>query len=280
MQRRRFLSLTAATGVAFGGGSAAGRLMTRGGSPPPPPDDSDDDDEEVEDPRSGLRQIVWSVETDRPRAALTFDDGPHPALTPRILEILDRHGVKATFMAIGFQVRRYPNLIADVVAAGHELGHHTWSHMNLAKINVDETRFEIREGARSIEDAVGRPINLFRPPRGRLSEAAVRLVAGLGQDIVLWSVSRGALAERSPARVADYVVERTGPGDIIDLHDGIGRGTFRPGSGPANELMERRLTEVAALPHILERVRARGIQLGTISDLLATSETAEELARV
>jgi peptidoglycan/xylan/chitin deacetylase (PgdA/CDA1 family) len=249
-------------------------MLASGPAPLVVSEDDDDDDEEVEDPRQGLRQLIWSVETDQPRAALSFDDGPHPTLTPEILDILDRYGVKATFMPIGYQAWRHPDLVSDIVAAGHELGHHTWSHMNLAKISVAETRNQIEASAKTIEDVAGVAVRWFRPPRGRLSEAAVRLVAGMGQDIVLWSVTRGALADRVPGVVADRVVAATGRGDIIDFHDGIGRGTFKPGSDDAHELMGRRLTELAALPDILERIRERGIQLGTISDLLAVRRPA------
>lgn len=235
----------------------------------------DDDDGEVEDPRSGLQQLIWTVPTDQPLAALTFDDGPHPDLTPRILEILDSHGVKATFMAMGYAAQRHRSLLAEVVAAGHEVGHHTWRHHNLSRNSVKDTRDEIDNGVRLVEDAAGVQIGLFRPPRGRLSEAAVRLVAQHRHDIVLWSVTRGPLDERSPRRVADHLVMSVGPGDVIDLHDGIGRGTFDPDGAHASELMERRLTELEALPSFIEEVGSRGIRLGTVSELIDARATIE-----
>src|SRR3546814_4785602 len=98
-----------------------------------------------------------------------------------------------------------------------------WRHLNMAHTAAAETRVEIEEGARRIEDASGREIQMFRPPRGRLNEHALRVLAPLRQDIVIWSVTRGALDWRSPQKVADNVVEQTGPGDIIDFHDGLGR---------------------------------------------------------
>jgi len=256
---------------AAGAVAAASISTTRLLAPTPAPetDAEEDDDEEVEDPRSGLRRLIWSVETDAPRAALTFDDGPHPALTPRILDLLDRHGITATFMAMGHAAERYPGLMAEIVAAGHEIGHHTWHHKNLARASARETRDEIDRGVELVEEAAGRPARLFRPPQGRLSEAAVRLVARHGHDIVLWSVTRGRLSELSSRRIADHLVGSIGRGDIIDLHDGIGRGTFAPNAPFAVRLMDRRLSEVAALPEMIERVGARGIRLGTIWDLLA-----------
>jgi peptidoglycan/xylan/chitin deacetylase (PgdA/CDA1 family) len=87
------------------------------------------------------------------------------------------------------------------------------------------------------------------------------------QDIVLWSVTRGEKRWRTPERVAQHVVGKVGRGDIIDVHDGIGRGTFVPASDLAAELMRRRQVEVEALPEIIERLPQRGIHLGTVSDL-------------
>lgn len=264
-------------GVAAVGAATGGSLLANdqpaeheaeGDDGPTEDEEPTEDDEEVEDPGAGLQRIVWSVQTDGPRAALTFDDGPHPDLTPRILDILHDHGIAATFMAMGHAAEQHPELIQLVDGAGHEVGHHTWQHKNLATVDSNtEARRQIDNGVRLVEEAVGHRVRWFRPPRGRLTETAIRLIAEHGHDIALWSVSRGGLDERSPRRVADYVVEKTGPGDIIDFHDGIGRGTFDPEGDLADELMDRRLTEVAALPTILRELRDRGVQLGTIGDL-------------
>jgi peptidoglycan-N-acetylglucosamine deacetylase len=268
MHRRQVLGLA---GAAVAGASTTRWLL---GNDETEPED-DEDDEEIEDPRSGLRRLIWTVSTDQPLAALSFDDGPHPYLTPQVLDILDRYGIKATFMAMGYAAERHPRLLSEVVDAGHEVGHHTWRHKNLALTDADTTRAEIERGAKLVEDVAGVPVRLFRPPRGRLSEAAVRLAAKHRHDIVLWSVTRGPLDERSPRRVADHLVKSTGPGDIIDLHDGIGRGTFNPRGDFAAELMDRRLTELAALPRFIEELGAKGVRLGTISDLMATRARTE-----
>jgi peptidoglycan-N-acetylglucosamine deacetylase len=275
LHRRQVLGLA---GAALAGSSAARWLLADSDSDPQAEaeaPDEEDIDEEVEDPQSGLQRLIWSVQTDQPLAALTFDDGPHPRLTPPILETLDRYGIKATFMAMGYAAQRYPRLMDEVVAAGHEVGHHTWRHKNLADTNVKVTRDEIDLGVRLVEEAAGTRVRLFRPPRGRLSEAAVRLVAKHRHDIVLWSVTRGPLGERSPRRVADHLVNSVNGGDIIDLHDGIGRGTFNRGEDFAEELMDRRLTEVEALPRFIEGLADRGVRLGTVSDLMAVRTLTE-----
>ena len=83
--------------------------------------------------RLGQQRLIWSVSTVEPLAALTFDDGPDPELTPRILEVLAEHGVQATFNVMGWNALRHPDLVRAFVAAGHELGNHTWTHQDLAQ---------------------------------------------------------------------------------------------------------------------------------------------------
>ena len=256
---------------ALGGGAALGAGLA--GLAPLPGPSEDHDDDEVRNPKSGGQRVVWSVVTEQPIAALTFDDGPHPSLTPRILDILDRFRVPASFMMMGHSAEVHPSLVAEVIAAGHDIGNHSWRHLNLARTSSSETRREIEIGAEKIEAASGRAVEMFRPPRGRLNEAALRILAPLRQDIVLWSVTRGPLDWRSPRRVAAHVIDAVGPGDIIDFHDGIGRGTFAPDTPGGQELMERRLVEVAALPRILEGIAAKGIRLVRLSELLPPAPT-------
>lgn len=229
----------------------------------------DEDEDEILDPRSGLAQVIWSVDTDQRRAAITFDDGPDPEFTPRILEILAMYGVKATFMAMGYNAEENRDLLLEIKDAGHEIGHHSWRHLNLAHVNATETRREFEGGMRSVEEVCGVEMRYFRPPRGRMSEDAMRLAGKHRQDILLWSVTRGPLDERSPRRIANHIVGEVGRGDIILLHDGIGRGTFKRGSPEAEELTARRSTEVEALPEVLDRIYAGGIELGTVSELMA-----------
>ena len=220
---------------------------------------------------SGLQRVVWSADTDEPVAALTFDDGPDPYFTPRILEVLSWYNVPATFMVMGYNAVRHPFLLREVVDAGHEIGGHGWAHLNLAKATPTEARTEIEYGTRMIEDRAGVPIRVFRPPYGRFGESTVRLLARARRDLVVWSVTRGELAWTDPQAVADHVVGALGPGDIVDLHDGIGRGTFNASSDYAARLRARRETELDALPRTLEGVRERGVRLERVSDLIAAS---------
>ncbi len=220
----------------------------------------------------GQRRVVWSVPTTTPLAALTFDDGPDPELTPAVLEVLAEHHAKATFNMMGWNAGRHPDLVRAVVAGGHELGNHTWTHLDLAGLSEDQTRHQLDLGRRAIERAAGgvQP-RWFRPPRGNLTGAAVCAAAELGQDLLLWSVERGPLGIGMPAAVADHLVRTVGPGDVVGLHDGIGRGTFDQDGSLARRLRARRLVELKALPSVLERLEARGIRLVTASELVTAT---------
>jgi peptidoglycan/xylan/chitin deacetylase (PgdA/CDA1 family) len=257
--------------LALGGGAALGTAFTGATARTGRAGSEEATLQEVDNPKRGGQQIVWSVSTDEPIAALTFDDGPTPELTPRILEILERYGVVASFMMVGHCAESHPTLVREVVAAGHDVGNHSWRHLNLASASAHDTRLEIEVGAEKIEEASRRSVTMFRPPRGRLSEAALRILAPLPQDIVMWSVSRGALDWEAPARVASNVVDGVGPGDIVDLHDGIGRYVFDPGSARARELLDRRLVELEALPRIIEGIQEKGVRLVGLSELLPQS---------
>jgi peptidoglycan-N-acetylglucosamine deacetylase len=272
MRRRRFLGLLGAGAL---GGVAGAGLARSGGMN----EDSHgqreaargDIDKEIARPTWGEQRIIWSVETQAREAALTFDDGPDPDFTPRILDILDHYGAKATFMMMGHNADRHPELVREVVEAGHEVGSHGWRHLNLAETTHAETRREIESGIRLVEERAHVPVRVFRPPYGRFGEAAVRLLGLRRCDLVVWSVTRGKLAWHVPQQVASHIIGSLGSGDIVDLHDGIGRGTFNPGTRFAERLRQRRRVEIAALPRILDGLADRGLNLVTTSDLIAKS---------
>lgn len=224
--------------------------------------------------RLGIHRVVWSVETDRPVIAFTFDDGPDPDLTPRILEILDRYEVKATFFVVGYNAERRPDLLAEAVARGHEIGNHTWRHVDLTKQRSEEARRSIALGECAVYAAVGSTPRYFRPPRGQLTGTAMRYAAENANDIVLWSVGRGVRGAGDPRSVTDHVLGEIRPGDIVLLHDGIGRETFRTNLDGPGPLRLRRDVEVRALPAIIEGTLERGLRPVTVSALLDASRPA------
>jgi peptidoglycan-N-acetylglucosamine deacetylase len=268
MRRRDFLAGGVATVAGLAGGPAVldwrndrrGRELSASAVAPAPGQ------------RLGQRRLIWSVSTVEPLAALTFDDGPDPELTPRILEVLAEHGVQATFNLMGWNALRHPDLARAVVAAGHELGNHTWTHQDLAFQSALQTRRQLLRGREAIERTTGVRPRFFRPPRGNLTGSAIESAAELGYDVLLWSVTRGSAGVGTPASVADHLARTVAPGDVVALHDGIGRGTFHPRGRGADELRARRLVEVQALPVALERLLGRGLRLVTVSALLAAGE--------
>lgn len=248
-------------------GGAAGK-MSAPSQEETPPDDAPMEGQ-VAIPTSGLQRIIWRVDTDAPVISLTFDDGPDPAFTPRILDLLDRHGAKATFFSMGFNAAEHPGLLKEVVAAGHEIGSHGWQHLNLTRISPRATYEEIEAGRKAVEDAVQVPVKLFRPPYGRFDEAAVRFLASSREDMIVWSLTRGELAWRDPQRVASHIAESARPGEIVMLHDGIGRATFNPKAERSLRVIARREVEQRALPEILDRIADNGLRAVTVSRLVA-----------
>ncbi|HZN13976.1 MAG TPA: polysaccharide deacetylase family protein [Acidimicrobiales bacterium] len=217
----------------------------------------------------GTHTIVWSVATEDPVLTFTFDDGPDPEFTPKVLEILGRFGVSATFNVMGYNAERHQDELRAVVAAGHELGNHTYRHVDLAFTDPARTRRELEEGVEVIRAVSGvDTVRWFRPPRGELTGVALRAAAALDHDILLWSVSGDVAGIERPADVRAFVDAHLQPGQIVSFHDGIGRGTFDPRGRNARQLRERRAAEVAALPAIIDAALSSGLRLVTASELL------------
>ncbi|HEU5128834.1 MAG TPA: polysaccharide deacetylase family protein [Glycomyces sp.] len=155
--------------------------------------------------------------------ALTFDDGPDPNWTPRVLAELRERGVKATFCVIGAYAEAHPDLIADIVHDGHTLCSHTWFHeLDLGERSTEEIRANLQRTNDAIEKAVpGADVAYFRHPGGKWTDRAVRVAADMGMESLHWDVDpsdwdRGV----SEAQIRDHVADRTEPGSIVLLHDG------------------------------------------------------------
>lgn len=151
---------------------------------------------------------------------LTFDDGPDPEWTPRVLEVLERAGVRATFFVIGRLAQHSTALLREVRAAGHVIGSHGYSHRHPWTLTRARARSEVRSALDTISQALGERPQWFRPPHGRLGAYLVEAAREQGQRVALWSVSAvdwGPLAtpERIGARLATLRA-----GDIVLMHDG------------------------------------------------------------
>jgi peptidoglycan/xylan/chitin deacetylase (PgdA/CDA1 family) len=203
--------------------------------------------------------IVWQVETTKQVAAITFDDGPDPVFTPRVLDALGRHGAKATFFLVGRRARQRPDLVARIRAEGHEVANHTETHGRTLLQAAPRFEQELLDGEESLGLSAARP-KLFRPPGIWLRPSQQALAARHGYLTVLGS-SYAFDPYRPPTRYIEWVIARNlRPGVIVVLHDAGGD----------------RSHTVAALPRILRAAKDKDLKLVTVSDLLAAGRAVSD----
>ena len=178
--------------------------------------------------------------------ALTFDDGPNDPHTLRLLDVLAQHQAKATFFLIGAYVRRRPDIVRAIAAAGHEIGNHTFSHPNLIFRSPAQTLREIEDCDRAIEDAAGRPTRLFRPPHGGRTPGVLRAVRHAGKLPILWSVAGWDWRPHTAEEISATVRRQVRGGDVVLLHDGshLQMGADRGASVAAAGLLLRHYGEL------------------------------------
>jgi len=191
----------------------------------------------------------------RRRIALTFDDGPDPVWTSRTLDLLEAHGVRASFFLVGERAERALEMVRHIATAGHEIGSHGWSHRSLWLCGPRRTDTEIGRAHRLLSDAAGRPLRHFRPPWGMVNAAMFGALRRHGERCVLWSIQPEGLRAAAATQQADDVLRRAHPGAIVDLHDAEGL------DGAPGRLL-------AALPPMIDGLRSDGYELVTVSELL------------
>jgi len=158
--------------------------------------------------------------------AITFDDGPNPAWTPRLLEILVNHDVRATFFLMGRHAQAEPELTRRIAAAGHLIGNHSWSHPNLAFTSAGRIEEELTRTRSTLEQITGSPVSYFRPPFGARRPAVFRIARSLGMVPVLWNAMTSDWKESSADAIAERLtktidkLQRGGRAANIVLHDG------------------------------------------------------------
>jgi peptidoglycan-N-acetylglucosamine deacetylase len=181
--------------------------------------------------------LVWDIATDKNEVFLTFDDGPHPEITPQVLEILAPFNAKATFFCVGKNAEKYPEVIEKILAAGHAIGNHTYNHES----GWESGQYSYLKSylqCRSVIDST-----LFRPPYGRIKRDQVKALKPRCK-IIMWDVLSGDFdPKRTPERCAATVLKHTKPGSIVVFHDS-----------------EKAKTNVlGALPVVLEELAKRGV---------------------
>ncbi len=159
---------------------------------------------------------ITHVSTQDPVAALTFDDGPHPESTPRLLDILEKHQARATFFMVGEAAQRYPEIVRRAAQAGHSIGNHTWDHVAVPLITGRERRAQMRACAQAIAPYGQR---LFRPPYGYQSVASRLDALWLGYQVVTWNVVAYDWLDHDAQWMADHLASKIKPGSMILFHD-------------------------------------------------------------
>ena len=191
--------------------------------------------------------------------ALTFDDGPDPAHTPEVLRALREAGVKATFFMVGSKVQAYPEIARQVVAEGHTVGNHSYSHRDMGRMSRLVLALEIDRTQRVIEDVCEVTPVLFRPPRGVTSGALLELLAEREMVLALWSLSSRDWMQLPPSGIVAAMARRTRPGDVLLFHDS---GDYVRAAGAS------RLATIRALPGVISALQARGLAFATMDEVL------------
>ena len=179
--------------------------------------------------------------------ALTFDDGPHPVHTPRLLDLLREAGAAATFFVVGREAERHPGLIKRIVGEGHQLGNHSWSHPH--ETTPEGATDELGRTHNLLKAITGMDTTLFRPPYGREHGALAVEAMSRGYRTVMWSMDTNDWRVRDSSRLSEMVGERTKRGDIVLMHDIHG-------------------STVDAVPDLLRRLANRGVRCVSVERLL------------
>lgn len=198
-------------------------------------------------------EMLTQIDTPEKVIALTYDDGPNPIYTRRLLRVLARYQVKATFFVIGNQVEQYPEIIQDIRLQGHELGNHSYSHRQLILTSRAVIRSEIAKTDQLLRrNGVHQAIH-FRAPFGYKRIRLPLVLSQLKKKNVLWNVDPRDYWASSSKTVVDHVLDRVSPGSIVLLHDGRG---------------DRTLT-VEATAQLIPKLQSQGYRFATVSQLLS-----------
>jgi peptidoglycan/xylan/chitin deacetylase (PgdA/CDA1 family) len=199
--------------------------------------------------RRGLRHdILMHGDLTKKEIALTFDDGPHPGFTQRLLDVLRKYNVPATFFVVGQMAERNPDLVRKEVEEGHVVANHTYHHVSLKKIPEEYQAIEIKACGEVLESITGKSPNLFRPPGGRYNDHIAEVARALGYKIVLWTDDPGDYDNPGQDKILHDTLYDADNGGIILLHDGVEE-------------------TIQVLPKIITTLRQRGYKFVTIDEM-------------
>jgi len=206
--------------------------------------------------REGI--IITQVDTPAKAIAITFDDGPQPAITPRLLATLNRHDAHATFFVLGVQAEKYPDIVREAYQDGNEIANHGYSHQFTRYNRLDYAITDIENASQVIKKITGSNNHLFRPPGGFLSDKMVDYCRKQKLQIVAWTWNQDTKdwAAISGKRIASHILSNLEPGQIIILHDG---------GGHREEMLQ-------GVELLLTGLEAKGYQAVTVTELLSLAK--------
>jgi len=197
--------------------------------------------------------------------ALTYDDGPNDPHTLRLLEVLARHNVRATFFLIGRYVRQRPDIVRELARAGHVVGNHTFSHPLLIFRSASSLKAQLADCASALTDAVAGHSNLFRPPFGGRRPAVFRIARQMGLEPVMWNVTGHDWDTPSAEHIERKVTGKVRGGNVILLHDG----------GHRHFGADRSFT-ITATDRLISRYRSEGYEFVTIPEMMGKTVVSRQ----
>jgi len=201
-------------------------------------------------PPAGARISYSSVHTDKMVLAMTFDDGPHPVNTPKLLDMLKQRNIKATFFVIGKSAKTYPQIVRRIIEEGHEIGNHTWTHASLTTRSDAQIRSELKMSEDALVEAAGYRPHLIRPPYGAVSTRIKEFMySEFGYSTIMWSVDPQDWRRPGVSVVTSRLVNGAHPGAIMLAHD------IHPPT-------------IQAMPAMFDQLLAKGYQFVTVSQLM------------
>lgn len=199
-------------------------------------------------------KVYRSAPTEKKRIALTFDDGPHPKYTPKILDCLEKYGIHATFFVIGENVEYYGDkLIGRMLAAGHEIGNHTYTHGHTSKMRAEDFIRDVEKCHVLLREKYSYEPRLFRPPEGYVDSKVMSEAAKMGYSVILWSIDTRDWEHTTPSLIVGNVEGHISGGDIILMHDYVSRPN----------------TTIDALERLIPSLISEGYEFLTVSELIS-----------
>ncbi len=204
-------------------------------------------------------KFIYKAKTKEKLVALTFDDGPHPIFTNKLLDIFKEKGIKATFFVTGEHIIKHKKIISRMIVEGHELGNHSYSHQNLIFKKNSKIKQDIQKTDDLLRELGVKSEIHFRPPFGRILFCASAALVSLNKKVIMWNVPTKDYRENDANVIISRIYKRLKPGSIIVLHDS---GLDRKG-----KKIDRQAT-IEAVKRLIIELPKRGYKFKTVSELI------------